>query len=255
MIRYLLIFMLVMASPALAAGTIKPEPYTATYAVKYKGFNLGSLTFELRAADDGTYIYESRAKPGFLARFVVSPEAVERTVVQINEEGVRPLRWFSEDGKASTEDDGSYIFDWTAGQVTGTVADEAVKLPTEPGLQDRLSMQVAVLTAMLRDEPPGTITMIDEDRIKHYSYERQHTAQVEADGKNYETILYESTRPGSSRVKRIYHATALGYLPVLFENFKDGKLETVMELIAVTPAEGARPERIDMTTPEENAAM
>lgn len=255
MIRYLLIFMIVTATPAFAEGTIKPGPYTATYAVKYKGFSLGSLTFELRPAADDTYVYETRAKPGFLARFVVSPDAVERTVMRIDEDGVRPLSWFSEDGKSGTEDDGNYTFDWTSRQVTGTVEDEAVNLPTEPGLQDRLSMQVAVLTAMLRDEPPGTITMIDEDRIKHYSYEQQGTAQIEATGKSYETILYESTRPGSSRLKRIYHAPALGYLPVLFENLKDGKVETVMELIAVTPAEGTRIDEAEPRSPEKRSAM
>ena len=240
MIRLFLMLFVAITAPAFAEQTVYPEFYTATYDVRYKGFKVGSLIFELRpAAEENTYIYESRPKPGLLARLVVSPKAVERTVLQIDEEGVRPLTWISEDGTAATEDDGNYTFDWTAQQVTGTIEDKAVALPTEPGLQDRLSMQVAILTALLRDEPPVIITMIDEDRIKHYSYERQGTAEIDAAGDTYQTILYASTRPGSSRLKRIYHAPELGYLPVRFENFKDGNLQTVMELVDVTLAAGA----------------
>ena len=240
MIRLFLMLLIAITAPAFAEQTVYPESYRATYDVRYKGFKLGSLIFELRpAAEEGTYIYESRAKPGLLARLAVSSDAVERTVLEIDEDGVRPLTWFSEDGTADTEDDGNYTFDWTAQQVTGTVEDKAVVLPTEPGLQDRMSMQVAILTALQRDEPPGTITMIDEDRIKHYSYERQGTAEIEAAGDTYQTILYVSTRPGSSRLKRIYHAPELGYLPVRFENLKDGNLQTVMELVAVTSAADA----------------
>ncbi|MBE0577004.1 MAG: DUF3108 domain-containing protein [Desulfuromonadales bacterium] len=241
MLRFFLVLLLLTTTQAFAGEIIRPEFFTATYNVQYKGFNAGTITFELRPADDGTVIYESSVKPGFLASFVVSRDAIERTVLQIDAHGVRPLCWYSEDGTADTEDDGQLTFDWAAREVTGTVEDKTVALATETGLQDRLSMQVAMLTALLRGETPGKVMMIDEDRIKHYSYERKSEQQVEVAGGEYATIVYESTRPGSSRFKRIYHAPALGYLPVRFENYKDSNLQAVMELVAVTPGGGAGP--------------
>jgi hypothetical protein len=214
---------------------IMPKPYTATYAVKYRGFKLGSLVFTLRPAQDGNYVYETQAKPGFIARFLVSPDAVERSIVMIDAAGVHPLRWTSEDGTDETEDDGYLAFDWKAQRVTGIVEDKVVEIATEDGLQDRLSMQIGVLVALQRGTPPGPVKMIDEDRIKHYSYVKKGTQSIDSAVGRYQTVLYESTRPGSSRLKKIYHAPKLGYLPVRFENFKKGDLETVMELIAVTP--------------------
>jgi hypothetical protein len=239
MIRFLIIFLFIIVSPLHAEEPASLSPYTATYSVKYRGFKAGLLHFTLTPAEDNTYIYETRAEPGFLASLIVSREAYERSVVQIDENGVRPLTWVSEDGKKKTEDDGSLTFDWTTQQVSGVVEDEPVTMSTEPGLQDRLSMQIAVLTAMLNDTKPGPVTMIDGDRIKKYSYERKGMLEIKTAVGNYNTILYESTRPGSSRFKRIYHAPELGYIPVLIETFKKGKRNTVIELIAVKPAEGA----------------
>lgn len=239
MMRSLLIFLLLFAVPAFAAEPISLKPYTATYAVAYRGLNAGLLHFSLTPAADNTYIYETHVEPSFLARLVVSPKAIERSVVQIDADGVRPLSWLSEDGKSGTDDDGSLTFDWSAQQVSGTVEDEAIAMPVEPGLQDRLSMQVAVLAALLRDAQPGPITMIDGDKIKQYNYDRKGTSQVSTGAGSFDTILYESTREGSSRLKRIYHAPALGYLPVRLEHLKKGQLDTVMELVAVTPQDGA----------------
>jgi hypothetical protein len=115
------------------------------------------------------YVYESHAEPSLLARLVVSGQAVERSVMQIDGNGVQPLYWFMDDGKSGHEDDGVLEFTWDKELVTGEVEGTRVELPTEPGLQDRLSIQIEVMTALLRTEEPGTIPMIDEDKIKRYS--------------------------------------------------------------------------------------
>ncbi len=239
MVRYLVIFLMLLAPPVLAEDSISLTPYTATYAFHYRGFKAGLIHFELTPKADNTYVYTTRVEPGMLARLVVSPDAIEQTVVQIDDHGVRPLSWMSEDGKSSTDDDGKLVFDWAAQRVSGTVEDQTVTLPTRPGLQDRLSMQIAVLVALLQDAPPAPITMIDGDRIKLYSYTYKKTLQLDTAAGHFNTLLYESTRHGSSRLKRIYHAPALGYLPVRLETMRKGKRDSVLELMAVTPKEGA----------------
>ncbi len=233
MIRILLILLLLFASTAFSADIAELKSYKATYAVKYFGFKAGYVHFILLPKKDNNYVYLSRVEPGLLARLVVNPEAFERTILTIDELGVRPLSWVSEDGKAKTEDDGELTFDLDTGRVYGVFEDEAIEFPLEIGLQNRLSMQVEVLRALQNKEQPGKITMIDGDKIKQYDYVRKEPQQFNTDAGTYETILYESTREGSSRLKRIYHAPELNYIPVRFENYKKGKLETVMELVKV----------------------
>lgn len=232
MFRLMLMILLLFTSPVFADEVIKLEPYSATYSVKYLGFKAGLVHFVLLPRENNTYLYLSRVEPGMLARLVVSPEAFERTILKIDKNGIRPLSWKSEDGSSNTADDGELTFDWESRRVFGTVEDEQVDMELEPNLQNRLSMQIEVLAALQQNSQPQAITLIDGDKIKQYTYELKDTQKVETAAGSYDTIIYESTREGSSRMKRIYHAPELDYLPVRIENYKKGSMDTVMELVA-----------------------
>lgn len=214
-------------------GTVTPEPFVATYTISYRGFEVGQLRFELRKGEAGTFIYEAHAKPGLLASLAVGELAVERTVMCIDNDGVRPLSWYLDDGKSGDAKDGALVFSWDKKKVTGIMERQSIQLPTEPGLQDRLSIQVAVLTTLLRGQVLGTIAMIDHDKIKRYSYRLTGAGRIKTPAGEFATVLYESTRPGSSRVSRVWHAPALGYIPVRAEQIRKGTIETVMELVQV----------------------
>jgi hypothetical protein len=240
--RFILAFIIVtvlVTSIALAtpvAGPVAPAPFTATYTVSYRGFEAGRLTFALRAKEGGTFVYETSAQPGLLAKILIGDQAVERSVMRIDSDGVHPLSWYLNDGKPGDAKDGALTFSWEEQHVTGKMEGQVVQLPTEPGLQDRLSLQVAVLIALLRGHEPGTIAMIDHDKIKRYSYRRAGSEQIKAPAGKFDTVVYESTRPGSNRVSRVWHAPALGYIPVRAEQTRNGKVETVMELVQVERA-------------------
>jgi hypothetical protein len=217
-----LLFFATAAMPATFPETIAPAPYVATYSVSYRGINAGLLHFELIAEEDGRYVYDSYAEPSALARFLVG-DVAERSVMHIDDDGVRPLYWFMADGNLR--------FVWQEERVVGIVNGERVEWPTEPGLQDRLSIQIAVMTALLRGREPGTIPMVDDEEIKHYSYSRIGPEQISTRAGNFNAVLYQSARPGSSRLSRLWHAPELGYLPVRIEQLRRGKLETVLELV------------------------
>ncbi len=217
--------------PAMAAASVVPIPFSATYNVSFRGINAGELHTTLRPEASGEYIYETRANPRPLARLFVSRKAVERSMMRIDESGVRPISWFSDDGRSERD---TLEFAWGVEKVSGTVDGKRVELSTEPMLQDRLSMQIAVITALLRGEEPESISMVD-DRIKQYSYIRVGTERIRTSAGEFEAVLYESTRPGSSRLARFWHSPELGYIPVRAEQLRKGKVETVMELTGLKP--------------------
>ncbi len=217
--------------PAAAAASIAPIPFAATYDVSFRGISAGELHSTLRPEGSGEYVYETRANPRRLARLFVSSRAVERSVMRIDEDGVRPLSWFSDDGRSERD---VLEFAWNEERVSGTVNGNRVQFPIAPRMQDRLSMQIAVITALLRGEEPGALSMVDE-RLKHYSYTRVGTERIRTSAGEFEAVLYESTRPGSSRLSRFWHAPELGFLPVRAEQLRNGKVETVMELTGLRP--------------------
>jgi hypothetical protein len=210
------------------------QPYVATYAVTYRGIEAGTITMQLtRDASSNRYTFETRANPSVLARLVIGRDAIERTIVEITPEGIRPLEWSLEDGKNGKDGDGKLTFDWSANKVSGEFEGEPVELPTQPGLQDRLSIQLAVSAALVQGREPASIVMVNGDKTREYNYKRGATAQVDTKIGPQETIIYESTRPGSNRVSKVWHAPQLEFLPVRAEQIRKGKVETVMQLVAL----------------------
>ncbi len=220
-----------LASTAHADSAV-PGPFSATYAVSYRGIGAGTITFTFsQDPATGRYTYETHPNPGTLARLFVSKAAVERSVMEIDANGTRPIEWQLDDGKSSKDEDGELHFDWSRNTVTGTVEGEPINLTAEPGTQDRSSIQIAVTTALLRGVEPGTIALIDDNRIKRYVYTKKDHATVDSALGKLDTVIYESTREGgSSRTSRFWMAPSLEFLPVRAEQVRKGKVETVMVL-------------------------
>jgi hypothetical protein len=223
-----------IAPEPAAADAVALQPFKATYAVSYRGMGAGTLQMQLlRDPQTGQYTFETRANPSFLARFAVSRNAIESSVMEITDEGVRPLQWQLDDGKSGKAGDGTLAFDWAEQSVSGEYRGTPVSLQTEAGLQDRQSVQIQVIFDLLRGRNPGELPMVNDDQIKEYAYKRGNSAPVQTKLGSVEAVLFESTRAGSSRVSRVWHAPSLGYVPVRAEQVRKGKVETVMTLIAL----------------------
>jgi hypothetical protein len=222
---------LLLGSTAHAEAVV-PRPFSATYAVSFRGIGAGTITFDFaRDSASGRYIYETHASPSTLARLFVSKAAMERSVMAIDDAGTRPIEWKLDDGTSSNEKDGELHFDWSRDRVTGVIEGKPVDLPAEAGTQDRSSISIAVTTALLRGVEPGTIPLIDDNRIKRYVYTKKETATVDSALGKIDTVIYESTREGgSSRVSRFWMAPSQEFLPVRAEQIRKGKVETVMVL-------------------------
>jgi hypothetical protein len=210
------------------------HPYTATYAVSYRGIDAGTITMQLtHDSNSNRYTFETRANPSALARLVVGRNAIERTTVELTEDTIRPVEWHLEDGKNGTSGDGVLKFDWETNRVTGEYEDKPVDLPTQPGTQDRLSIQLAVTAALVQGREPSTIVMVNGDRMREYNYKRGASTSLDTKLGKQDTVIYESTRPNSDRVSRMWHSPTLQFLPVRAEQIRKGKVETVMQLVSV----------------------
>ena len=62
-------------------------------------------------------------------------------------------------------------------------------------------------------------------------------AKVQSELGELETVVYESTRPNSSRVSRVWHAPKLDYIAARAEQVRKGKVETVMTLTQLKTSE------------------
>jgi hypothetical protein len=206
------------------------QRFTASYAVVWRGFNAGTTGLELTRGSDGEFVYTSRANARGLFRAVFSEEITQTSWFQVTPQGVRPIRYRGDDGSSDTRRDISLDFDWSAGRVRGVAEDKPVDIALEPGVQDAMSIQVAVLLDLRAGRDPGTYRLVDKDKVKEYVYTRQGEERLKTAVGEVDTVIYSSQRTGSKRLTRTWYAPSLGYVAVRGEQLKDGKREWVMDV-------------------------
>ncbi len=197
------------AEPAIA-------PFVAEYGVRYGRMDVGTSRTQLARA--GTHwTFESTSVASGLARLVASGTLRQRSEFELLPDGPRPIGYRFDDGTKRTDRDVRLEFDWRAGRVRGTAEDEPVDLAVVPALQDAASMQALVLARLRAGREPGTIAMIEKDKVKHYRYTFLRRERLATPLGELDTVVYRSARDGSDRETLTWHAPSLGYVTVQAE--------------------------------------
>jgi len=216
---------LAAAMPAAAASVPEPliAPFVAEYDVRYGRIPGGTSRTELaRAGVD--WVIETTVTASGIARMIAPGTIRQRSEFGFEDETARPVRYSFDDGTNRTDRDVRLDFDWRTGRVRGVAEDVPVDVAVVPGLQDAATMTVLATARLRARRELGTIPMIEKDQVKYYRHtllrrERLATALGELD-----TVVYSSTRDGSSREMITWHAPALGFAVVQAQQLVKGKL-------------------------------
>lgn len=214
------------------------QPYQARYQVSYRGLSGGEIEASFRRGKEpNQWQYETHAFPSLLGRLAVSTEARELGRMQITAAGVRPLSFEFEDGSTAGEKDVHVAYDWAGGKATGTAKGTTVTLALTPGTQDTASVQAAVIQELLAGRKPLAYRLITGNKVHEYKYWSEGTQQVATPFGRFDAEVWASQRSGSNRVSKVWHASALGYIPVQAIQYRKGKAEVEMKLVRLKKGE------------------
>jgi hypothetical protein len=227
---------------ALLAATFAPmlasadelKPFSAKYTITWRGISAGNTSLQLEHLPDGKWSYKSETSARGLFRLVMPAELSSRSVFRIKEDHVVPESFAADDGARSDAKDQDITFDWAAGRVRGMAERQPVDLPTQPGLLDSLSVQIALMHELLAGRTPSRFVLLDRDRIKEYLYTVERRERVRIDSGEYDTVVFRSSRPGSRNGTYFWCAPALGYLPLKVERREGKEVQWSMRLQQVT---------------------
>jgi hypothetical protein len=208
--------LLSLALPFASAGAVELQPFKASYAIRWSGMSAGTGQLELSRLPDGTWAYESRIQGRGLFRLAIPSNQVSRSVFRIENDRVVPISF------TSGEKNQDIRFDWNASRVSGTVDGKRFDLPTQPGLLDTQSVQVALMHELMAGRTPSRFVLVDEDRIKDYLYSVDGSEHLESVAGSHRTDIYSSRRPGSRKATYFWCAPELGYIPLKVER-REGK--------------------------------
>jgi Protein of unknown function (DUF3108) len=222
---------LILAQPLAAAEL---QPFSASFNVTWRGMSAGRSHLELKRLPDGRWSYGSRSSAQGLFRLALPAELTSLSVFSIRDGQVIPERFTGEDGTDSQRRDQELVFDWEKGRVTGIAETKPVDLPLQPGMQDGMSVQVALMQALLSGKTPSRVLMIDKTKVKEYVYTQEGTATVQTALGPRQTIIYRSSRPDTERGTWFWCDPSMGYIPVKVERRNGSKVEWSMTLATAT---------------------
>lgn len=226
-------FALLAMSAALASSEPALQPFTATYAVEWRGISAGQSVLELKKTGEDTYTYSSSNQARGLFRLAFPDAITQVSKLRIKDGQVQPLSYEVDDGSKSTERDVRLQFNWDTKRVTGTAENRPVDVELISGVQDGLSVQIALARELIAGNSPESFLLIDEDEIKKYRYTREGTETLNTPLGKIETVIYSSQRDGSNRVTRTWLAPSLGYLPVRAVRKRGDKVDFTLNIRSV----------------------
>lgn len=220
---------------ALVLGSVNGRaaelaPFAASYEVVFRGINAGTSSLELSREKNGQWRYASRNTARGLFRLALPGEISQVSLFTLSDAGVRPLRYSADDGTDSTDRDIDLSFDWAAARVSGTAEKARVDLPIPYGLQDGMSVQIALIHALSQGGSPRGFQLIDKDEIKDYVYSSENPVRLRTAVGELDTVVWSSQRANSNRLTRVWYAPSLGYLPVQAERRRGDKVEWSMRI-------------------------
>ncbi len=216
------------------AAAARLTQFKARYQASYRGIPGGQIETAMHPGTvPNQWVYESRAFPNLLGRIAVSPEARQRSTMELTASGVRPLGLVFDDGSDSSTKDVSITFDWAGGRVRGNDKDKPFDLAIPPGTQDSASVQAAMIFELLAGREPGSFWILNGSKLQQYRYWPEGRATVTTPYGQFDTVVWASQRDGSKRVNRVWHAPSLGYVPVQAIQYNKDRPDVQLKLVAL----------------------
>lgn len=149
-------------------------------------------------------------------------------------DGVRPVA-FRETDTIRNDPETNIRFDWATNKAIGTVGEDAVDLQLDGLSFDNVSIQYELMYDLLNGEPDDTYVLFDVDKMRVANVRNVGTKSIKTKAGNYEAIGIQHQKEGSSRVTTLWCAAELGYLPVVIEQHRKGKLNFQATLTRYNP--------------------
>lgn len=221
-----LLLSLCLAVPVQASG--KLTPHVAEYSVRISVVS-GRLRTELKATETG-YSAEHTIRATGMSRLIAHGEITEVSDFGDGPDGLYPVAYRSNDTLSSDKSRADIRFDWGTNQAMGTVNGQGFDAMLEGLSHDRVSIQYELMHDLLNGGPSAQYRMFDIDEQKLLNIRAVGTREVKVPAGRFEAIGIQHQVENSSRVTTLWCVEELGYLPVIIEQHRKGKLRVRAKL-------------------------
>ena len=223
------------ASQVSAETTL--TPHTAQYKVRISVVS-GQLNTELRKTADG-YVANHVIKPTGMSRLIARGSMNVTSAFSSETDGVKPIRFQSVD-TIRDDPDVDLTFDWTTNEVSGTVGEEDVLLQLDGIAHDSVSIQYELMHDLLNGGASEQYVLFDVNKMRIANVSIAGEKEIKTKAGKFTAIGIQHQKEGSSRITTLWCVEELGYLPVVIEQHRKGKLKFRATLMRYTPSTPSR---------------
>lgn len=222
--------------PAAMSATAGPQltPHTAEYRIEISIVN-GRLHTQFEKTENG-YFADSVIEATGMSRILTRGSIREKSWFSERDGSILPNQYRSADTISSDKDVVDLDFDWYAREVTGLINGEDFQAPLDEDVHDRVSLQYGLMFDLLNGGEREKYLLQDADELKPLTISNIGTKAVKVPFGRFNAIGIQHQREGSSRVTTLWCVEELGYLPVIIEQHRKGKLRLRAELTKYNPA-------------------
>ena len=224
---------LLLVMPAGANEAL--QPHTAEYKVKISVLG-GRLTTRLDRLPAG-YRAESAIEATGMSRIIARGAIRENSEFVESPGGLRPDIFRSDDSLTRDKEKVDFVFDWDASEVTGTINGEYFHAPLDGIVHDRVSLQYGLMHDLVNGIHRSEYSLQDAEKFKPLSISNIGTKRVKVPFGEFDAMGIRHQVEGSSRMTTLWLAEELGFLPVVIEQHRKGKLQVRAVLANYTPTE------------------
>lgn len=209
-------------------------PHSAEYKVRISVVS-GRLNTELRRTENG-YLANHLIRPTGMSRILTRGTMDVTSEFSAGTDGVRPIAYQAVD---TIRDDPAVdlVFDWDSATASGTVGEESLELQLDELSYDNVSIQYALMHDLLNDGVADRYVLFDVDKMRIANVTNAGSREIKTKAGKFTAIGIRHQREGSSRVTTMWCVEELGYLPVVIEQHRKGKLNFQAKLVKYTPTD------------------
>ncbi len=230
---WLTLVLVLVLSTGTAQAAAKLTPHSAEYHVKISVVG-GRLRTSLKETETG-YIAEHRIAPTGMSKLIARGKISEISEFALVDDGLKPIAYRSNDTLSRDKVHADVRFDWDSNRAFGTVNGADFEQELAGFSHDRVSIQYQLMQDLLNQEPSENYRMFEVDKQKVLNIRRVEARTIKVPAGKFRAIGIQHQAENSSRVTTLWCVEELGYLPVMIEQHRKGKLRVRATLRNYTP--------------------
>jgi hypothetical protein len=215
-----------------------PE-FTARYGIQKFGIKLAEAEYQLSYTDKGYKFTQNTELHGMASMFASDTVSATSYVDEIGDNLLLRKHIYIQTGREKNRDEDIDI-SWDTykntlkGKISGVVRSKEIELQTDGEVWDMLSFQIPLMIEFDENVKEYPYRALLKGEIDDYKFVLGSSKTVNFAGKDYKVIQLTRTDPKKDRQLHLWLAPALNNLPVIIENYRDGKEHSRGELESVS---------------------